>query len=556
LLKQKRSRELDDELIRLIGQNSSPLNPVLAEGLASHHMQYAEKFVDDVLRSAAKGFPDGLTYTGYSRCTPSEEYAQAIRRRNSRRGRSSKQNKRTFETARSDVYLMKYHFRWQGVDLPVAYMYLPFVGKASSITLSGSRFHIAPTMADRVLSIGKDNIFMRLLRDKLTFHRLPHAYLADERTEVVQIVHGLIHHKGKTERSSKKTVNAVTCMTHYLMCKYGFTETFKRFANCTPVVGNDLSPSDYPEDQWVICRSTEKRPKGISRAPSRLLYEAPKIRIAIRRDQYTPMVKALLAGFFYVVDHFPQQMPVEYIDSQRQWMMLLAHILFSGNLNAGRLYDSVANHMESLDDYVDNVIREHARDIGINIQDIYEFFAIIIENFNEWLRDGADKINSMYDKELSVLYFVFADVIKAIFKFYFAIKAASKKGLTPDEISKITKTHLRMGTVFSLNNGHKEVTTSSYSGDNMATKITCMLEQQSGSDRRGKGNDRAAIGDPSKKLHISVAEIGAYSGMPKSDPSGRSRLNLHAKVNHRGIVERNPELLPLLEPIQQKIKAR
>lgn len=547
---------MDIELERLIADVTPKLNPVLAEGLATHHMQFSEKFIDDVFRSAAKGFPDGLTYVGYSRCSVNEEFQQAIRRRNSRRGRSNKQNKRTFETAVSQVYLMKYHFKWQNIDLPVAYMYMPYVGRANSIILSGSRFHISPTMADRVLSIGKDNIFMRLLRDKLTFHRLPHAYLADERTEVQQIVHGLIHHKGKSDRGSKKTVNAVTCMVHYLMCKYGFTETFKRFGKCNPVVGTNINPTDYPPEDWVICRSTEKRPKGVSRAPSRHMYEPPKIRIAIRREEYTPMVKALLAGFFYVVDHFPQQMLVEYIDSTRQWMMLLAHILFSGGLNAGRLYDSVANHMESLDDYIDNVIKEHAKDIGIEINDIYEFFAIIVENFNEWLRDGADKINSMYDKELSVLYFVFSDVIKAIFKFYFAIKAASKKGLTPEEITKITKTHLRIGTIFSLNNGHKEVTTSSYSGDNMATKITCMLEQQSGSDRRGKGNDRAAIGDPSKKLHISVAEIGAYSGMPKSDPSGRSRLNLHARISARGVVERNPELRPLLDPIQEKIKAR
>jgi hypothetical protein len=232
-------------------------------------------------------------------------------------------------------------------------------------------------------------------------------------------------------------------------------------------------------------------------------------------------------------------------------------MLFASYINHGRLYDDVKNHIESLDEYVDPIVRGKMAEINVHVQDMYEFLAFIIENFNHWLLSYGDKINSMYDKELSVLYYVLYDITSAIFKTHFKLKAAAKKGLTPKEINTIIATHMKTGLIYGITKKSGVVSSNSYSGDNKAFKITSVLVPQSSSSSKGKNknSDRAAITDPSKKMHVSIAEFGAYSGMPKSEPTGRGRLNHHAQTDHKGALIRNPKFISMLDEIQEKIKA-
>jgi hypothetical protein len=98
------------------------------------------------------------------------------------------------------------------------------------------------------------------------------------------------------------------------------------------------------------------------------------------------------------------------------------------------------------------------------------------------------------------------------------------------------------------------VSTISTPGDNKATKITSMLVPQSASNRQSQRKDRAVLNDPSKRLHVSVAEVGGYSNLPKSEPSGRSRINPHVRIDPKGVVLRKPEYVEMLDQIQELIK--
>lgn len=543
----------DEELIRLVELDTPKLNPKLAGGLATEQMQFVEKYIDDVFRSAAKGFPPGLTYTGCQRCSPAEEFSIAVRNRQTR-NRMKRHSRRSYETSRSDIYLMKYHFRYNGEEIPPCYIYVPFVGQAGAITISGSNFNIAPVLSDRVISIGAANIFVRVLRDRITFQRTIHSYDANGRNEAVRVVHSLIHHKNSRAQKIKPTIRALTTMVHYLFAKYGFTETFRRYAKCVPIVVTEYNPSQYPEDEYVVCRSTGVKPKGYGRGGGEY-YERTPIMLIFKKEEYTKFVKALVAGFYYVVDHFPKQMNIDWLDQTRQWMILMGQILFSGNNNVGRLYDSVASHIESLDHYVDKITQAKMQDIGIDVPDIYDFFAIIIEHFNDWLLSDSDKINTMYDKELMVLYYALFDITEAIFNFHFNVKAAAKKELTVKDIKNIMNATLRVGLVFGLAKKYTFVASNSYSGDNMAFKITSALVPQSETSRMRKGGSkRGATGDPLKKLHVSIAEVGSYSGMRKSEPTGRNHLNLHVNIDSKGLIIRDEELRELLDETQEMIR--
>lgn len=539
----------DPELARLIDQDTPKLNPDLANGLATKHLKHVEKYIDDVFRIASKDFPEGVRYVRCERCTPREEYAEAVRKRNTRRG-LKKQTRSTFETARSDLYLMKFFFEFQGKPLQTRYVYLPFVSDAGSIVISGSRFNISPVISDRVISIGETNIFARLLRDKLTFERLTYEYMTPERREIVPVVHGQIYHSNN--RKNRPAVPACTTAVHYLFCKYGLKETFQKFADCEPIVVENINYNEWPEEDWVVCNSSGIKPtKNFNRA----LYTPTNLAIVIPRTKYTDTVRSLVAGFYYVADHFPQQISARYVDDPRHWMLMMGLMLFSGDTNHGRIYDDMKNHIESLDEYIDPIMIERMREIGIVVNDFYEFLAFIINNFNDWLLNYRTKINTMYDKELNVLYHVTYSIIKSFFLIHYKLKSAAKKGLTDKECDNIIGKYLKTGLIYSLIKDSGVVSSSSYSGDNKTFKITSTLVPQSNSSGRGRGknNDRAAIQDPSKALHVSIAEVAAYSGMPKSGPTGRERINFHCMTDEKGVIVRNPKTKDMLDAIQKNL---
>ena len=533
---------MDPELHRLVCNDTPKLNPLICNGLAVEHMKFVEKYVDQIFRSAAAGFPPGLTYSGFARCTPHEEYAMVTRKKGTRQ---------TFDTARSDLYMVKYFFKFNGKDLDPRYLYLPFVSDAGCITISGSRFNISPILSDRVISVGVSNIFIRLLRDKLTFERMGQHFMIDSKRETVQVAWAAIYHKNPKMRKLKPTVKANCTLIHYLFCKYGFTDTFMKFGKCKPIVGGaEINKNTYPDDEWVICTSTQVKPKGVGRS----FYEPTTLRLAVRKEDMTPMVKNMIGGFFYIADHFPSHILPEYVDTKRVWMILLGHIIFSGNIGVGKLYSDIEDHITSLDEYIDGIVILKLKEIGVHVDDIYHLFAIVIEKFNDWLLSATDKVASMYDKELSILYFILYEISSAIFNLYFKLKAASKKELTEKEITSTMNMTLRTGLIYSIVKNHGEVSTVSSSGDNKAFKITSLLVPQSSSNRINSRKGPAPLNNPAKRLHVSVAEVGNAFNIPKSEPSGRSRINQMVQVASNGVILRDEKFVELLDDVQQHIK--
>lgn len=535
-----------------IKEDTPKLNPVLANGVAIEHIngtingytRNVEHYIDTIMRSAFNGFLPGFEYTGFRRTTPVEEFREVTKKRNS--------SKATIDVARHDAYMVEYMFRYNGVPIS-RFMYLPFVGEAGTIHISGSRFVVTPILSDRVISVGLNNVFVRLLKAKLTFNRLSHYYIANDIRENVQVAWSEIYNDKSTGGIKvKKTVNASCTLAHYLFCKYGFEETFIRFGDCNPVVGNSETVNEqwYPRDQWVICSSSGVKPKGYGKT----YYEPSELRVAVPKDKYTPMVKNLLGGFFYCVDHFPARIRSEYVNSTRLWMILLGHLIWSGNIGEGKLYNDVADHIASLDEYIDTLLTSNLKDIGYDCPDFYKLLAIIIEEFNGWLLTSDDRVNTMYNKELSVLYYVCYDITSAIFKLYFKLKAAQKKVLNEKKVVKHMTTILKPGLIFRLSKDHGEISTTTASGDNKALKLTTMLVPQSGSSRNRSRKDKKAISDPTNRLHASVAEVGGYANLPKSDPTGHSRLNLCLQIEPNGVVKRDPRFVELLDTVQASFK--
>lgn len=538
------------QILPQIDREVPDLREAIAEGLAYTHVQRVERYIDEVMHSCAQTFPPGAKYLGSRRCTPRECFDILTK----------KQGKNMHETAVSDVFLMEYKFEYEGRIL-LRHMFLPFVRRGGLIYLSGSRFGITPILTDRVISIGITNVFVRLLKARITINRRSVFFYGGDTLENLFVVWSDIYNTSNKTTATGHVIKGNCTLVHYLFCKYGFAQTFKRFAGCDVVVGDDktITPEHYPPDQWVICRSRQgplHRPRGYGRyayTPTTLRIAVPFEAYHCNTGEFEHMAKNLVAGFFYVVDLFPSRMRLEDVQEKRQWQYLLGSLIWPGDGTSGaKILSDVSDHITSLDGYLDALNKTKLFALGYPCNDVYELFGIIIRRFNQWVLGPEDRVRTMYDKELQILYFVCMGITSAISNLGFKLQAAQKKPLNFDRFSRLMNQYLKRGLIWKINSDHGEVSSQSTSGDNMALKITNQLVPQSESSRKSTKRNRVQISDPTKRLHSSIAEVGGYANLTKRGATGRSRLNPTVDVTETGLIVRKKHYIALLDHVQEQ----
>lgn len=521
---------MDLSLLRMVKKNTPPLNEHIVNGLATAHMKFAEDFMTDIFRTVARDFPPALKFVSGERCTPYEEFTDEPRSRASGRP--------TVDIAQSDIYMMKYTFSFDGEILPPRYIFLPFVGEAGSLMLSGARFFISPVLADVVLSYERDKIFVVITRDKFAINRCPHSLIIDDVREEVILAWSIIHNdpKAKTKSRDQRKIP----LLNYLLGKYGFTETFKRFGKTDAIIGHDeINEANYPKDKWIIAQSTRVMPRPFTGGTN--------VRVAVLRDQYSPMVKTMLASFFYIADRYGSRPIAQFKDNLRLWKTLMGLTLWGDSKGEEVIYEEIVNHFNSLDKYIDGMVKPRLERIGYPCNDLYEFLAICIEKMDQWMIETPKRSISLYEKELSILYPVFLEFIKAIFKFYFAIDTEHKKnGISKKSVLKILNDSIKPRMVFKIRTAASNVTSMSYSGDSKFFKLTSVMKPQKGGSHGKDSKSESAV-----RMHASIAEVGSIVNLPKTDPTGHARINPHLLLDNMSYVRRDPEISGMCDRVQE-----
>lgn len=529
---------------RLVQKHTPPVNDAVMRGLATLYMQKSEEYIDQVFRSASRSFPAGLVYIGYERCTPEEEYNEITKVKN---------NKRIFDLAKSSLYLVKYKFVFQDQPLPDRYVYLPYVEDAGIFSLGGALFHITPVLSDKVISPGVDSIFVRLLRDKIIFKRCYHSLIIDGIRETTHVIWSQIYRKPRNNKKVPITTRAVTTIPHYLFAKFGFTETFRKFAGFVPTVGEgEITEHNYPKDKWIICESSQVKPKTYIGD----FYEPTAIRLAIPRENWTPITKALVVGFFYVIDHFPGRFKPSYLDSQSLWMILLGHIVFSGLYGENKLFTNIQEHFMSLDDYVDTLITEKLREDNYEVNHFYDLLSLILSIFNNLVLDSEHSSLSMYGKSLEVLYYVLYDITAGIFRVNFRLsKLASKKQLQFKDIVETFNKNMKMGAVFGLASGKIIAESVSYSGDHMYPKVTSRIAEQESLPGAARGKSKRLTVGEGQHIDVSMMEAGSVLFLSKSNPTPTNRVNPCIIIDHAtGTIMPNPKFAEIRAKTEALLK--
>lgn len=508
-------------------------NPVIMNGVAGHFLTRAEDYIHEIFRSI-RNYPEGLQYEGYESCTPADEVHEVTRPRN---------NKRTYDIAKSTIYLCKYHFSYHGKPLVTKYIYLPYLEDNVLLALGGASYQLVPVLSDKVITTTHDSVFIRLLRDKLRIKRAYYSILVNNERFITYIAHSNIYNI--KEGRVPKTTKALITLMHYILIKYGFSGAFKRFVGFTPIVGeDDITTWKYPADKYVICSTIDIKPASCMDHN----YTPSKIRLAIPIEHWTNETKSLVTSFYYILDHFPNRIHAHSIDDTKIYTILLGHIIFSGHYGENVLYQRICDHFTSLDDYMDPLISNKLSELGYDITDVYQLFGIVASTIKE-LMSGSRDLNNVYNKNIEVLYYTLYDITSNIFKSIFELNRRSlKKVLTERDMVETLNRFIRSGSIFSLASGKIVTEAVSYSGDHKFINLASKISEQESMVGASRGRHKHVTVGSSNYISPSMVECGELLFLSATNPSPMSRINPYLDINlTNGDIIRSEKLKDILD---------
>lgn len=543
-------------LNKFIKDNTPVIDPRIGDGLSYSESNKIPAFIDRVLRINSASFPKGLVYIGLRKATPLEGYRYQTRALN---------NIRRYDINRNDIRMYVFHFEFNGTPMQ-KYIYLPFISRHGFMHMNGVKYVVSPVVADGIMTIKPNSIFVKLIKTKLWFERFVSQIVVDGVREYVPIYFSKIHHKESDSNSGGRMIKMKPTLVHYLCCKYGMTKTLELFGFSNVLMVNvdefKQNPDKYPKEDWVVVESTGKKP---ARSYAYGLYTPMQYLFLVPRQQYENISTApsVLGTLIYVLEHFPspKRMNPDTVNNIDSWRLMLGESIRSSDEHYAVIKNAMDKHMISLDEYVDEMVHDDFKRIGFGqIDSVYKLFIFIVQNFNVMVSE-VNKIatsNSFYGKQLQVLQFLLFNIVKAINRCYFELNGLRieqerdpNKVIKDDDIRKILG-NIRPEEIMRIKE-HAEIIPVEDPTDLPLLKLGRIVVPQEKSDKLRTSKTSFDVSSPENKLNASLIEVGAALDMAKADPAGRNRINLFVKLSDDLTIIPNEELEPIMASLRDKL---
>lgn len=543
-------------LNKFIKDNTPVIDPRIGDGLSYSESSKIPAFIDRVLRINSASFPKGLVYIGLRKATPLEGYRYQTRALN---------NIRRYDINRNDIRMYVFHFEFNGTPMQ-KYIYLPFISRHGFMYMNGVKYVVSPVVADGIMTIKPNSIFVKLIKTKLWFERFVSQIVVDGVREYVPIYFSKIHHKESDSNSGGRMIKMKPTLVHYLCCKYGMTKTLELFGFSNVLMVNvdefKQNPDKYPKEDWVVVESTGKKP---ARSYAYGLYTPMQYLFLVPRQQYENISTApsVLGTLIYVLEHFPspKRMNPDTVNNIDSWRLMLGESIRSSDEHYAVIKNAMDKHMISLDEYVDEMVHDDFKRIGFSqIDSVYKLFIFIVQNFNVMVSE-VNKIatsNSFYGKQLQVLQFLLFNIVKAINRCYFELNGLRieqerdpNKVIKDDDIRKILG-NIRPEEIMRIKE-HAEIIPVEDPTDLPLLKLGRIVVPQEKSDKLRTSKTSFDVSSPENKLNASLIEVGAALDMAKADPAGRNRINLFVKLSDDLTIIPNEELEPIMSSLRDKL---
>lgn len=544
---------MDAELFRMIQADQPQFNPRICEGYVMEAMEKDLDYLDRILKCADEGFPSYFRYVDIRRVSVEEDLRETFGKKGNNDGR------REFDIAESDLYPVDIHFIYKqqspAMDIPIVKrMYLPYVGEAGKLMLAGTVNVINAVLGDPIISPSDREVFVMVNRAKFSLERMPYPVHVNRETIHTYCVTAPVYN-GQPDKTPESRFLPKTRATtgHYLFCKYGVTEAFKRFYDVNvQIMETDIAQDQYDSAEYTII--TSKFESGRVKPPDYKRkgdYFPNRLALVFSTEDIVrkPGITVLAAHFFYVLDHYPE-MDLEFIDQTDTWRVTMGYVLFRSTESEGKLLNKVDGHLESLDTYVDAEARVILQDMGINTGNIYDLFSYMNDHITD-LMTSSDPGN-MWEKYLLVLRYVLSGVTEGIFNLTWNLQR--EKGVVPlKKLQRILALRLKPHAFLHTRQGHGEITSVQYPGDCYLLKFTCNAIRQTNAVVQPGGKRKVInTNDKAYHLHPSILQCGSMWNFPKGSPDGRTKINPFAMIDGYGKFLENMQFRVLMQLVAEE----
>lgn len=501
---------------KFIAEITPKMNKIMVEGLCYHRLNDAVSYIDNFIRYSCESKTNtNLRYLGYEEATPKEELKFIF----------NKASRVTHDIAENDMYLVKFLFQYgEETEVREYFFYIPFMSKGNILRLSGNRFLVMPTLADKVVSIGDKVIFINILTAKYNFNRFYHIVAVNGVYTPIPVINSELY-----KNQSKKledTTKANSTIMHYLLANHGYTETMRMLLGFVP-----KPVYDHDTKGFMTISSCGNPPRGY--LGNKEIYEPTKIKFIVPEDKYNSDVAYYLGNLFYILDQFPDRMTVDSLDDTTIWRLLMGEIIHSGNHGVKYLKEKMGAHFKDLNSQFDTITINKLKDVGIDACSLMDLLVVIYRNFNNWVM--SEETRSLYhNKSYEVESFVLSNLTSRITRVVLDINKEELrlKGAPLDKaaVDKIFNKFFKARVIFSIKKEKTYVTSIEYSGDHLYFKNTSMVSRQESDSINIKKNDTNT--SERNKMVASVATIGSILMLSKKNPTPLIRVNPYVNMDY------------------------
>lgn len=461
-------------------------NTNVTNGTAKQILETIPEYFDDIIRSSIKSVNPKIpfSYKGWRRMTPKEEFNITLVNEN---------NKTNYDLAESYIYMAEFVFEFDGQEIRRP-LYLPYAEDGNIIRISNTQYHIIPVLSDTVISPSYNKVFVRLLKDKLTFEAESRNFVVNGKVTPGNIIYTNIV---KTNAMNIKDYigKPLTATSIYVLGKYGFAETMKRYFNTDKWIITNKDASQYAKD-YNIYESTKIKPRSL-KEPN---YIPHNVKICIHKSiPITPLLENFIYGIIYTLDILPNEendliktvynksiTKVNGVDIDTEllfWRIILGRVVYKNSFTTDRIIVDMMDHYDNLEGYLDNQIRIKLLENGLKTENFFDLLMKILENYNTWLINSKEYNSDIKNRYIDILYYIMYDLIVGFNKVVLAInKRVSKKAIVSlREIVKVLISEMSPRKIFNIAKSRKPslcLLTVDSSLDIKYPKITAVLEDQ------------------------------------------------------------------------------
>lgn len=468
---------MNNVLKNTIDNTVPKFNKDTVDGASKSILKEVPGFLDEIIKSSMMSLSRkvDLQYLGYRRLTPSEEYNYIVNKNN---------NKTVYDLARSDLYMIELSFMYSGTPVKKQ-LYLPFTDKANLMHISQTTYSLTSVLSDTVISPSHKELFVRLLKDKLTYRSVTRNVIIDGEKVPKQVIHANILRVNKNQIKDN-IGKPLTSPSLYLCGEYGLAATIKRYYKKTEVkVTTDNV--DHLRDKYHVFESSKIKPRSLKEYG----YAGHDLKILISKDVgYNSFIENLFVGLIYTLDILPEHTEdfVQLFDTgdvegeKLFWRIMLGRIAYKNSYSVDRMVEDINDHFETLQGYMDTLIKNKLSENNIKVGNFFDLIAVILDKYNTWLINSKEYNSNIDNRYLDILYYVLYDIIVGFNKVILNLnKRSQKKEVSMREFNKIVANEISPRKIFGLVKSmsmNLTISLAETTSDIMYPKITALLEDR------------------------------------------------------------------------------